>query len=104
MHLLPSLLEGGGGGGRLNHLPNFSKGGLDRTSAFRRELVKKTRVTFFRGVGFYKKDKVNLKYLMTKKVSKQIFFSVLTKNSNWEILTKNLVAFKRSDVVKDGKP
>ena len=41
---------------------------------------------------------------MTKKVSKQIFFSVLTKNSNWDILTKNLVAFKRSDVVKDGKP
>ena len=29
----------------------------------------------------------NLKYLMTKKVYKQkIFFSVITKNSNWEIL------------------
>ena len=42
---------------------------------------------------------------MTKKSFKtNFFFSVLTKNSNWEILTKNLVAFKRSDVVKDGKP
>ena len=35
---------------------------------------------------------------MTKKVYKQkgkIFFSVITKNSNWEILTDNLVTFKR---------
>ena len=29
-----------------------------------------------------------------------MFFSVITKNSNWEILTKNLVTFKRSDGVK----
>ena len=30
---------------------------------------------------------------------------VITKNSNWEILTKNLVTFKRSDgwMVKDEK-
>ena len=32
---------------------------------------------------------------MTKKVDKQKFFSVITKNSIWEILTKNLVTFKR---------
>ena len=32
-----------------------------------------------------------------------MFFSVVTKNLNWEILTKNLVAFKRCDMVKDGK-
>ena len=33
---------------------------------------------------------------MTKKVyNKQNFFSVLTKNLNWETLTKNLVTFKR---------
>ena len=34
---------------------------------------------------------------MTKKVPKQKYFSVITKNSNWEILTKNLdlVTFKR---------
>ena len=31
---------------------------------------------------------------MTKKVYKQMFCSVITKNSNWEILIKNLVTFK----------
>ena len=36
---------------------------------------------------------------MTKKVYKQKYFSVITKNSNWEILTKNLVFFKRLDGV-----
>ena len=30
-----------------------------------------------------------------------MFFSVLTKNLNWEILTKNLGTFKRWDGVKD---
>ena len=32
---------------------------------------------------------------MAKKVYKQKRFSVITKNSNWDILTKNLVTFKR---------
>ena len=32
---------------------------------------------------------------MTKKVDQQKYFSVITKNSNWEILPKNLVTFKR---------
>ena len=32
---------------------------------------------------------------MTKKVYKQKCFSVVTKNLNYEILTKNLVTFKR---------
>ena len=32
---------------------------------------------------------------MTKKVYKQNYFSVKTKNSNWEILLKNLVTIKR---------
>ena len=30
-----------------------------------------------------------------------MFSSIITKNLNWEILTKNLVIFKRWDVVKD---
>ena len=30
-----------------------------------------------------------------------MFFSVITKKLNWEILTKNLVTFKRWDGVKD---
>ena len=29
--------------------------------------------------------------------------SVVTKNLNWEILTKNLVTFKRQDGVRDEK-
>ena len=33
----------------------------------------------------------------------KIFFSVITKNSNWGIRTKNLVSFKRKDVAKDEK-
>ena len=32
-----------------------------------------------------------------------MFFSVISKNLNWEILTKNFVTFKRWDVVKDDK-
>ena len=32
-----------------------------------------------------------------------MFFSVITKNLNWKILTKNLVTFKRWDVAKDEK-
>ena len=30
-----------------------------------------------------------------KSLQAKIFFSVITKNSNWEILSKNLVTFKR---------
>ena len=32
---------------------------------------------------------------MPKKVYKQKYFSVITQNSNWEILPNNLVTFKR---------
>ena len=39
----------------------------------------------------------------TKSLSAKIFFYVITKNSNWEVLTKNLVAFKRKDEFKDEK-
>ena len=31
-----------------------------------------------------------------------MFFSFVIKNLTWEILTKNLVTFKRRDGVKDG--
>ena len=34
---------------------------------------------------------------------KRKYFSVITKNSTWEILTKNFVTFKRWDGVKDEK-
>ena len=32
-----------------------------------------------------------------------MFFSVITKNLNWETLTKNLITFKRWDRIKDEK-
>ena len=32
-----------------------------------------------------------------------MFFTVITNNLNWEILTKNLVTFKRWDGVKGDK-
>ena len=39
---------------------------------------------------------------MTKKIYKQkMFFSILTKNLNREILIKNLVTFKRWNGIKD---
>ena len=40
---------------------------------------------------------------MTKKVYVQKYFSIINKNSNWEILPKNLVTIKRSDDIKDEK-
>ena len=36
-------------------------------------------------------------------MTKKKFFSVVTKNLNWEILTKNLVTFERWDGVKGEK-
>ena len=45
-----------------------------------------------------------LKYLITKKVYKQsFFFSLISNNLNWEILTNDLTTFKGSDGVKDEK-
>ena len=32
-----------------------------------------------------------------------MFFSVITKNLNWDILTQNLVTYKRQDGIKDEK-
>ena len=59
-------------------------------------------VTIVRGVSVLTKTKksetFNKKSLLTK-----MFSSVITKNLNWEILTKNLVTFKRWDGVKDEK-
>ena len=75
VHPPPPFLLGGGG----IELPTkFSKRG----------------VTYFRGVAiFTRKINENLKYLITKKsLEAKIFFSFITKNSYWEILTKNFVA------------
>ena len=38
-----------------------------------------------------------------KSLEVKMFFFVITKNSNWEILHKNLVTFKRLDRIEEGK-
>ena len=58
-------------------------------------------VDFFQGGGggscnFQIKNKLKSKIFNNiKSLKANIFFSVITKNSNWKILTKNLVTFKR---------
>ena len=47
------------------------------------------------GCNFHIKNKLKSEIFNDKKVYKQKYFSVITKNSNWEILTKNSVTFKR---------
>ena len=47
------------------------------------------------GCSFYKKNKLK------SEITKTFFYII--KNLNWEILTKNLVFFKREDGVKDEK-
>ena len=47
------------------------------------------------GVFQFSRNKLKSEIFNDKKVYKQKYFSVLTKNSNWEILPKNLVTFKR---------
>ena len=40
---------------------------------------------------------------MAKNLETKMFFSAITKNLNWEILTKNLVTFKKLGEVKNEK-
>ena len=48
------------------------------------------------GVQFLQKNKLKSEIINDKKSFKtKLFFSVITKNSNWKILTKNLGTFKR---------
>ena len=56
-----------------------------------------TGVIFFQGVfSFQIKNKPNSEIFNDKKsLYTKMFFSVITKNLNWEILTKNLVTFER---------
>ena len=59
---------------------------------------------FQEGCSFYIKNKLKSQIFNDKKsLSAKMFFSVATKNLNWEILTKNLVTFKKWDEIKDEK-
>ena len=87
-------------GSGLNLQPNFQKEGLDRTWTFREGLLGKTGDIFQGGGGggcnFHIKNKLKSEIFNYKKsLQATIFFSVMTKNSNWDILSKNLVTFKR---------
>ena len=51
-----------------------------------------------RGFSFYKKNKLKTELFKDKKsLQIKMLFFVITKNLNWEILTKNLISFKRWD-------
>ena len=96
---IPSLFSREKGGG-LSLQTIFQKGwGYDRISIFRGSCWERG------GCSFYIKNKLkseicnNRKFLHVLKC----FFSVITKNLNWKISTKNLVAFKTWDGVKDEK-
>ena len=59
---------------------------------------------FFQGrsCSFYIKDKLKSEIFNDKKsLQTKMFFSVIAKNLNWEILTNNLVTFKRWDGMKN---
>ena len=57
------------------------------------------------GCSIYIKRKLKSEIFNDKKVYKQknVFLCVLTKNLNWQMLTKNLVTFKRFHGIKDEK-
>ena len=61
------------------------------------------KLPFSGGCNFYMKNKLKCGIFNGKKNYKKIFFSVMTKNLNWEISSKNLVTFKRQDRVNDKK-
>ena len=54
----------------------------------------KEGVKFFWGVALKNKLKSEI-FHDKKSLETKMFFSVTTKNSNWEILTKSLVTFER---------
>ena len=90
----PSFLLGRERGG-LN-LPKFQKGAWQDLN-FWLGLVGKRGVTFLRGdCNFYIENKLKSEIFNDKKFWKtKMFFCVITKNSSWDILSKNLVTFKR---------
>ena len=72
------------------------KCGLGRTSAFIGGLLGKRGWLFQGELQFSHKSKLKSEIFNDKKSLKvKIFFCVITKISNWEILPKNLVTFER---------
>ena len=83
--------------------PKEQKRGALEDLNFLRGVAGKVGVDFFRGVAVFTLNKLKSEIFNDRKVYEQKRFSVITKNLNREILTKNLVTFKRWDGVKDEK-
>ena len=79
----------------LNLQPRFQKGGLTGSHFLGEDCWEKGKDLFQEGgCSFYIKSKLKSEIFHDKKSLKtKLFFSVITKNLNWEILTKNLVTF-----------
>ena len=109
---LPLLLGVGDGWG-LSLRPNFQKGGYLTGSQFLEGACWENGGYFFqeagkwgegRGSSFFMRSKSKTELFNDKKgLQTKIFFFVITKNLNWEILTKNLISFKRWDWDKHEK-
>ena len=84
--------------GELSLQPNFQKGGgggVDRASTFRGGFLEKSGWFFSEALPFSHKNKLKSEIFNDKKsLLAKIFFSAITKNSNWDILVKNLVTLK----------
>ena len=101
---IPFPISAGGGGAEPP--TKFSKRGESLTGyQFSKWDCWETRDNFLKGCySFYIKNKLKFKYLMTKKnLWRKMLLSVITKNLNWEVLTKNFLPFKRWDWVKNEK-
>ena len=76
---------------------------LDRTSCFRGVAGKEGMTLIRQGLQFSHKNKLKSEIFNDSKdikYSSKTFFFVITKNSNWEILPKNLVTFKDKMVLR----
>ena len=107
---LSSLSVGVGRRTGLSLLLNFQKEGAwenlsPQISGSQKVVAGKDRGDFFQGgCSFYIKNKLKSEIFNDKKgLLTKLFLPLITKNLNWEILTKNLVTFKRWDGVKDEK-
>ena len=83
--------------------PHFQKGGLTGPQFLEEGYWEKGGWPYSGGgCSFYIKNKLKSEIFNDKEsLQTKMFFSVITKDLNWEILTKNLITFKRWQEVKE---